>query len=119
MIKFCEEQTAKREEGHANLKELMISSLMSEHLLKVRKDLQIPDNMVKNLLPIPSALQDALPPGTAGLLPIPPEISTQIDLKNLNCIDADLIENLVTETLTLEDISNCKHNKFTINVLYY
>lgn len=111
MIKFCEEQTAKRDDGHANLKELMISSLMSEHLIKVRKDLLIPDNMVKNLLPLTGAgaLHDCLPHGSSGLLPIPGDLSTQIDFKGLNCIDADLIENLVSESLTLEDLSNCKH----------
>lgn len=108
MIKFCEEQTAKRDDGHANLKEFMISSLMSEHLIKVRKDLQIPDNMVKNILPLSGALHDSLPHGSTGLLPIPSELNTQIDLKGLNCIDADLIENLVSESLTLEDISNCE-----------
>lgn len=108
MIKFCEEQTAKREDGHTNLKELMISSLMSEHLLKVRKDLQIPDNMVKNLLPLSGALHDSLPHSSTGLLPISGELNTQIDLKGLNCIDADLIENLVTESLTLEELQNCK-----------
>jgi len=109
MIKFCEEQTSKRDDGHANLKEIMISSLMSEHLLKVRKDLHIPDNMVKNLLPLSGALHESLPHGSSSLLPIPGELNTQIDLKGLNCIDADLIENLVSETLTLEDISNCKY----------
>jgi len=113
MIKFCEEQTAKREAndgGHANLKELMISSLMSEHLLKVRKDLQIPDNMVKNLLPLSGALHDSLPHGTTGLLPLPGDLNTRIDFKALNCIDAELLENLVRESpLTLEDISNCKY----------
>ncbi|XP_015377737.1 PREDICTED: ankyrin repeat domain-containing protein 17-like isoform X3 [Diuraphis noxia] len=110
MIKFCEEQTAKREAndgGHANLKELMISSLMSEHLLKVRKDLQIPDNMVKNLLPLSGALHDSLPHGTTGLLPLPGDLNTRIDFKALNCIDAELLENLVRDSpLTLEDISN-------------
>lgn len=116
MIKFCEEQTAKRDDGHANLKELMISSLMSEHLLKVRKDLQIPDNMVKNLLPLSNnSLHDTFPPGASGLLPIPGELNTQIDLKGLNCIDADLIENLVSESLTLEDLSNCKYFKIILN----
>lgn len=118
MIKFCEEQTAKRDDGHANLKELMINSLMSEHLLKVRKDLHIPDNMVKNLLPLSGVLHENLPggatgllpiPGTTGLLPIPGELNTQIDLKGLNCIDADLLENLVSESLTLQDISGCKY----------
>lgn len=104
MIKFCEEQTAKRDDGHANLKELMISSLMSEHLLKVRKDLQIPDNMVKNLLPLSGTLHDSLPHGSSSLLPIPGD--SQVDLKALNCIDADLIDNLVSESLTLEEISN-------------
>lgn len=108
MIKFCEEQTAKRDDGHANLKELMISSLMSEHLLKVRKDLQIPDNFVKNLLPVSGTLHDTLPHGSSSSF-IPGELNTQIDLKGLNCIDADLIENLVSESLTLEDISNCKY----------
>lgn len=108
MIKFCEEQTAKRDDGHANLKELMISSLMSEHLLKVRKDLQIPDNMVKNLLPLSGSLHD-LQNSSSGLLPIPGELNTQIDLKGLNCIDADLLENLVSDTLTLEELSNRKY----------
>lgn len=113
MIKFCEEQTAKRDDGHANLKELMISSLMSEHLIKVRKDLQIPDNLVKNLLPLSGALHETLPHGSSGLLPIPGD-HTQIDLKGLNCIDADLIENLVSESLTLEDLSNCEYNYFIL-----
>lgn len=107
MIKFCEEQTAKRDDGHANLKELMISSLMSEHLLKVRKDLQVPDNMVKNLLPLSGALHD-LPQGTTGLLPITGELHTQIDFKGLNSIDADILENLVGESFSLEDLSNSK-----------
>lgn len=119
MIKFCEEQTAKRDDGHANLKELMINSLMSEHLLKVRKDLHIPDNMVKNLLPLSGVLHDGLPHGSTGLLPIPGELNTQIDLKGLNCIDADLIENLVSESLTLEDISNCKYHQIFIDIIYY
>jgi len=123
MIKFCEEQTAKREDGeNPNIKDIMITSIMSEHLLKVRKDLQIPDNMVKNLLPLSGALHDSLQPhGSTGLLPIPGELNTQIDLKGLNCIDADLIENLVSESLTLEDISNCKYYlinlKLTFNIL--
>lgn len=113
MIKFCEEQTAKREDGHTNLKELMISSLMSEHLIKVRKDLHIPDNMVKNLLPLSgNTLHDTF---SQGLLPTPGELNAQIDLKGLNCIDADLIENLVSESLTLEDLSNCKYTKIIVN----
>lgn len=115
MIKFCEEQTAKRDDGH-NLKELMISSLMSEHLLKVRKDLQIPDNMVKNLLPLSGALHDSLPHGSTGLLPISSELNTQIDLKGLNCIDADLIENLVSETLNIDELQQSKCYFSIINI---
>ncbi|XP_050430101.1 ankyrin repeat domain-containing protein 17 isoform X3 [Adelges cooleyi] len=108
MIKFCEEQTAKCDDGHESLKNLMITSLMKEHLMKVRKDhLQFPDNMVKNLLPpLSGAIHDSLPRGSAGILPIPGEDNSHIDFKTFNCIDADLIENLVSETLTLEEISN-------------
>jgi len=110
-MKFCEEQTAKHDDGHANPKELMINSLMNKHLIKVRKDLLITDNMVKNLLPLTGAgaSYDCLPHGSRGLLPIPGDLSTQFDLKGLNCIDADLIENLVSESLALEDISKSKH----------
>lgn len=105
MIKFCEEQAGKCDEGHSNFKELMLSSIMSEQLIKVRKDLQIPDNMVKNLLPLSgNTLHDTF---SQGLLPTAGEFNAQIDLNSL--------ENFVHEPITFEDLANCMYFKIIVN----